>query len=110
MKTSGSAGTTNRNFALDGFVSDGNYKISPYIESNETETYKIMHNVRNFLSSSGVPTTDTFAGERNTSEIGTRFNASNSGFIFQTNRVSSNTSGIHSFCGMESIAFGGFEK
>jgi hypothetical protein len=96
----------NKTFTAEGFVSDGYYKIAPFNEI--INQFLIANNVT--LATTGSAYSYNRVQEKESSEIGTRYTSSNSGFIIQKINVGSNSSGIKNHLGVDSIAFGGLLK
>ena len=112
--------TANRKFALDGFIHDEFYQVTPFIESSNLSTsFIFVEKLENFAKQNKLnfPANPANSSKRNFSDIGSRFTATNSGFIFTKSNIigtstgmSSNVSGITIDLGTDSLAFGGFVK
>ena len=110
----------NRDFALDGFIHDEFYRVTPFIESSTLSTSLIfVEKLENFAKQNNLifKVNASNSAKRNFSDIGSRFTGATSGFIFNKSNVeatstgmSSNISGITVNLGTDSVAFGGFIK
>ena len=102
-----------RTFALDGFIHDEYYRVTPFIETAElSTTFIFVDKLQNFAKQANM-TFNVSPGNdasRNFSDIGSRFTATNSGFIFKKSNTDANVSGITINLGTDSLAFGGFIK
>tara|TARA_B100000900_G_scaffold404853_1_gene413743 strand:+ start:294 stop:1478 length:1185 start_codon:yes stop_codon:yes gene_type:complete len=109
-----------RTFALDGFIHDEFYRVTPFIESSSLSTsFIFVEKLENFAKQNNLNFNASVSNSvrQNFSEIGSRFTASTSGFIFNKCNVeatstgmSNNISGITIDLGTDSLAFGGFVK
>lgn len=112
--------TASRVFALDGFIHDEYYHVTPFIESSELSTsFIFVEKLENFAKQNNLQFNVNLANssKRDFSDIGSRFTASTSGFIFSKSNIeatstgmSNNISGITIDLGTDSLAFGGFVK
>lgn len=119
-KGTDSAQNSTRKFALDGYIHDEFYRVTPFIESAElSTTFIFVDKLANFAAQTNqtFPPTVSNNAARNFSDVGSRFTASTSGFIFSKSNIeatntgmSSNISGITIDLGTDSLAFGGFIK
>ena len=109
IETNLPAGSSYR-FSIPGYVSDGQYDISPFNEAGDTLKDQNINSLRRFFALNGVSYAASIDSERSFSDIGSRYTSANTGFIIASNAVSGSVSGIKTNLGVDSVAFGGFLK